>query len=111
MYCLIVKYNSDGLFIGEDLGEIGKNWRIWDLEGKIYKDELPILTKKLESKLEKLIEENPRKKYYELKDRDFYGGTIKVYLLEKLENPIKEGDEKEVADLLINYLKNAPGGI
>ena len=105
MYWFVMKYNKDGTFIGADLGEENKKWKIWYLDGKIHEANCSVIpNENIKEKLEELIEkyEGP----YEIKDK-FYGEYIKVkfYLMDKLENPIKEGKEKEVAENLIRYFK------
>ena len=105
MYLLVMKYNKDGTFIGADLGEEDKDWKIWYLDGKIHEADYPIIpNKNIKEKLEELIERY--KGPYEIKD-EFYGKDIKVifYLIDKLKNPIKEGQEREVAEELIKYYK------
>ena len=105
MYLLVMKYNKDGTFIGADLGEEDKDWKIWYLDGKIHEADYPIIpNKNIREKLEELIERY--KGPYEVKDKFYGNGRVLFYLMDKLENPIKEkGQEREVAEELIKYYK------
>ena len=104
MYLLVMKYDKDGTLISADLGEKGKNWEILYLDGKIHEADYPVIPKDIEKGLEELIKKH--KGPYEIRNK-FYGKDIKVvfYRMDKLENPIKEGQEREVAEELIKYYK------
>ena len=110
MYCLVVRYDMDRILIGENLGEVGKSKRIWNLNDEIFEDNYQIIPEKIKPKLEKLIGENPNSEFYEILDKEIYGGPAKFYLIKELRNPIKEdSEEKSIAEKLIEYYKKIIG--